>query len=127
MVYLCRSLFFDKAARLRPTNLFEKETSALVFSCEFCEIFKETFFMAVWLINRFDNKRPLSHFFKSSEELFLKRGVNLERRVKGNIKIWNSRATKLSYEIDICKMTSHFVLTWKILKKFFFRVTNSMS
>ena len=35
---LCQSLFFNKVADLK------KETLAQVFSCEFCEIFKDTFF-----------------------------------------------------------------------------------
>ena len=34
--HLCQSLFFNKVA--------EKETLAQVFSCEFCKIFKNTFF-----------------------------------------------------------------------------------
>ena len=36
--HLCQSLFFNKVASLRP------ETLAQVFSREFCEIFKNTFF-----------------------------------------------------------------------------------
>ena len=35
--HLCQSLFFNKAAGLRP------QTLAQVFSCEFCEISKNTF------------------------------------------------------------------------------------
>ena len=37
------SLFF-KVAGLRPATLLKKETLAQVFSCEFCEISKSTFF-----------------------------------------------------------------------------------
>ena len=38
----------------------------------------------------------------------------------------NSQVTKLSYETELRKMTSHFeLLTRKCLQKFFFRVTNS--
>ena len=37
--HLCQSLLFDKVAVLR-----KKETLTRVFSCEFCEIFKNTFF-----------------------------------------------------------------------------------
>ena len=29
--------------RLRPATLFKKETLAPAFSCEFCEVFKNTF------------------------------------------------------------------------------------
>ena len=38
--HLCQSLFFNKVAGLRP----KRETLAQVFSCEFSEIFKNTFF-----------------------------------------------------------------------------------
>ena len=50
--HLCQSLFFNKVAGLR-----KKETLTRVFSCEFCEIFKNTFFTehlwttASWEIN----------------------------------------------------------------------------
>ena len=37
--HLCQSLFFDKVA-----NFIEIETLAQIFSCEFCEISKNTFF-----------------------------------------------------------------------------------
>ena len=37
--YLCQGLFFNKVA-----GLIKKEALAQVFSCEFCEIFKNTFF-----------------------------------------------------------------------------------
>ena len=43
----CASLFFNKVVGLqasRPFNFIEKETLAQVFSCEFCEICKNTFF-----------------------------------------------------------------------------------
>ena len=42
--HLCQSLFFNKAARFRPATLIKKETQTQVFSCKFCEIFKNTFF-----------------------------------------------------------------------------------
>ena len=34
----------NTCAGLRPETLLKKETLAQVFSCEFCEIFKNTFF-----------------------------------------------------------------------------------
>ena len=37
-----QSLFLNKVADLRPENFIKKETK--VFSCEFCEISKNTFF-----------------------------------------------------------------------------------
>ena len=40
--HLCQSLFFNKVAALRATFI-KKETLAQVFSCEFCEISKNTF------------------------------------------------------------------------------------
>ena len=41
--HLCQSLFFNKDTDLRPVTLLKK-TLAQVFSCEFCEISKKTFF-----------------------------------------------------------------------------------
>ena len=41
--HLCQSLFFNKVASLRPATLFKKRL-AQAFSCEFCEIFKDTIF-----------------------------------------------------------------------------------
>ena len=44
--HLCQSLFVNKVAGLRP---IKKETQALVFSYEFCEISQNTFFTEhVW-------------------------------------------------------------------------------
>ena len=40
---LCQSLFFNKVAELRPATLLKNEILAQVFSCEFCEISKNTF------------------------------------------------------------------------------------
>ena len=41
---LCQRLFFNKVAGA-TCNFIKKETLAQVFSCEFCEIFKNTFFI----------------------------------------------------------------------------------
>ena len=41
--HLCQSLFFNKVAGLKPSTLL-KNTLAQVFSCEFCEIFKNIIF-----------------------------------------------------------------------------------
>ena len=43
--HLYQSLFFNKVAGLRPTTFIKKETTAQVFSCELCEISKNTFFI----------------------------------------------------------------------------------
>ena len=40
---MCQSLFFNKVTSLRPCNIIKKEILAEVFSCEFCEISKNTF------------------------------------------------------------------------------------
>ena len=42
--HLCQSLFFNKDAGAAD-NFIKKETLAQVFSCEFCKIFKNTFFI----------------------------------------------------------------------------------
>ena len=44
--HLCQSLFFTKVAGLMPDacSFIKKETLAQVFSCEFCEISRNTFF-----------------------------------------------------------------------------------
>ena len=43
--HLCQSLLFNKVADLRSEacNFIKKETVAQMFSCAFCEIFKNTF------------------------------------------------------------------------------------
>ena len=40
----CEGLFFNKIAGSRPPTLLKKETLAQMFSCEFCEIYKNTYF-----------------------------------------------------------------------------------
>ena len=42
--HLWQSFFFNKVAGLRPSNFIKKETLPQVFSCEFCKIFKSTYF-----------------------------------------------------------------------------------
>ena len=44
--HLCRSLFFNKVAGLRPSvcNLLKEESRVLIFSFEFCKIFKNSYF-----------------------------------------------------------------------------------
>ena len=41
---LYQSLFLNKVAGLRPATLFKKEALAQMFSCDFCEISKKSFF-----------------------------------------------------------------------------------
>ena len=40
---MCQGLFFNKAVSLTPETLLKLETLGRVLSCEFCEIFKNTF------------------------------------------------------------------------------------
>ena len=42
---LCRSLFFNKFAGLRPATLLKKENPMQVFAFEFSEIFRSTYFV----------------------------------------------------------------------------------
>ena len=41
---LCWNLFSNKVTGSRAASLLKKETSTQVFSCEYCEIFKNSFF-----------------------------------------------------------------------------------
>ena len=43
--HLCQSLFFNKVGGLRFATLIKKEALAQVFSCEFCKISRNTFFI----------------------------------------------------------------------------------
>ena len=49
--HLCQSLFFNKVAGL--CNFINKETLAQFFSCEFCEISKNTLFYRTPLVAAF--------------------------------------------------------------------------
>ena len=42
--HLCQNLSFKKSCRPKACNFIKKETLAQVFSCELCEISKNTFF-----------------------------------------------------------------------------------
>ena len=42
--YLCQSLFFNKSAGIRPSNLLKKETVAKVFSMNFAKLLGMIFF-----------------------------------------------------------------------------------
>ena len=42
---LCQSIFLNKVAGQKACNFIEKETLAQVFSCEFTEVSKNTFFI----------------------------------------------------------------------------------
>ena len=56
-----QSLFFNKIPVPEACNFIKKETLALVFSCEFCEISKNTFLYRTPLVAASDewNRIPL--------------------------------------------------------------------
>ena len=47
--HLCQRLCFNKVAG-QVCNFIKKQSVAQVFSCEFCEIYKNTFFYLRWLL-----------------------------------------------------------------------------
>ena len=49
-IHLCQSVIFNKVVGFRPANFINKETLVQVFSCEFHEIFKNTFLtLHMWM------------------------------------------------------------------------------
>ena len=75
--HLCQRLFFNKVTGLSPlltglSNFIKKEALAQVFSCEFCEIFKNTYFYRTPLVAASD------HFHKTDNYLFKSKGTALE-------------------------------------------------
>ena len=83
--HLCQRLFFNKVAGLRPEacNFIKKESLAQVFSCEFCEISKNTFFHRTPLVAASKNLSWLLSYHK--ETLFL-RGLILKPAKQSIIK-----------------------------------------
>ena len=75
---LCQSLLFNKVAGLRPVTLLKKRLWQM-FSCEFREIFRNTFFIEHlrWLLlNKTYKKKmsvwsPWNYFFSSSFDFFI--------------------------------------------------------
>ena len=66
--HLYQSLFFSKVAGLRLATLLKKRLWHRCFPANFCEIFKNTFFT-----------EPLRMAtYKSSEDLFCKRSLNIQ-------------------------------------------------
>ena len=62
--HLCQSLFFNKAAGLRPAILLKKRLCYIqMFSCEFCEIFKNTYFHRTPLVTANWSKNYISFLF----------------------------------------------------------------
>ena len=48
--HLCHSIFLNKVTGLRLATLLKKETLTQMFSCAFCEIFKNAFFYRTPLV-----------------------------------------------------------------------------
>ena len=74
---LCQSPFFNKVAGLRPVTLLKKRLWQM-FSCEFREIFRNTFFIEHlrWLLLNKTYKKmsvwsPWNYFFSSSFDFFI--------------------------------------------------------
>ena len=74
---LCQSLLFNKVAGLRPVTLLKKRLWQM-FSCEFREIFRNTFFIEHlrWLLLNKTYKKisvwsPWNYFFSSSFDFFI--------------------------------------------------------
>ena len=74
---LCQSLLFNKLAGLRPVTLLKKRLWQM-FSCEFREIFRNTFFIEHlrWLLLNKTYKKmsvwsPWNYFFSSSFDFFI--------------------------------------------------------
>ena len=74
---LCQSPFFNKVAGLRPVTLLKKRLWQM-FSCEFREIFRNTFFTEHlrWLLLNKTYKKmsvwsPWNYFFSSSFDFFI--------------------------------------------------------
>ena len=42
--HLCQSVLFNRVADLRPATLLKRAQMAQMFLCEFCKIFKNTYF-----------------------------------------------------------------------------------
>ena len=62
--HLCQSLFLNKVPGLRPSayNFNKKETLAQAFSCEFCEISKNTFCYRAALVATSGSSRSSEQF-----------------------------------------------------------------
>ena len=102
-------VFHKKAIRPQACNFIKKETLAQVFSCEFCEIFKNTFFteqlrtttsycsnlpkLASNLLEIFFLKVWLIFFWKRHYRIFIPKNWN--------IKIW-----------IVCHSTEYLKLKW---------------
>ena len=78
--HLCQSLFLIKVAGL-SCNFIKKETVAQVFSCEFCEFYKNTFYVRTPLVVASDKKgkNALILLWSLKSEQKLQKKVSEER------------------------------------------------
>ena len=74
--HLYKSLFFNKAAGPSP-NFIKKETLAQVFSCEFCEVSKNTFSYRMSLMAASDSRYVLEAPDQSDNWNFCSVKINL--------------------------------------------------
>ena len=94
---MCQCLFFDKVG-LRPVTLLKKKTLAQVFSCEFLEIFKNTFLdetpLVAASVSSLKSKSPLfsnielSQLVYSSIERFLYDYISICRLLESILIMW---------------------------------------
>ena len=94
---MCQCLFFDKVG-LRPVTLLKKKTLAQVFSCEFLEIFKNTFLdetpLVAASVSSLKSKSPLfsnielSQLVYSSIERFLYDYISMCRLPESILIMW---------------------------------------
>ena len=76
----CQSLFFNKIAGLRPEvcNFIKQETLAQVFFCEFCEIFKNTYFTEhLWVTTSHQRRWRILNFLMFSKEKSKNKFLNI--------------------------------------------------
>ena len=87
--HLGQSLFFNKVASLRPeaSNFIKKETLAQVFSCEFCETSKNTFFYRTPLVAASEHRKCWYCFkqkFNVLNEIFAATNLQVPEMVSGD-------------------------------------------
>ena len=82
---MCRSLFFNKAAGLRPLELIKNKDFSTGSSCEFCEIPKNTFF--------YRTPPVAASVMKNSSSLFW---FSLKQLARSGRKRWSLERKRLS-------------------------------
>ena len=89
--HLCQSIFFNKVAgqslffnKVEDFNFIKKEALAHVFSCEFCETFKNFYFTEHlrWLLLALRSFSEYSHFSGASEPRFCSEFAFMKKTVQ---------------------------------------------